>query len=71
MSPEDDPKMQGQLAEIGKAIDLKEYLASMGEGYEPLSIDDALKHIEKIESYKVELLAGVIVASRIGQFPED
>ncbi len=43
----------------------------MGKGYEPLSVDDALKHIAKIESYKVELLAGVIVASRIGQFPED
>jgi len=41
-----------------------------GPGYEPLEKDAALTHIEAIEMQKVQVMAGAIIAHKMGKIPQ-
>ena len=41
----------------------------MGDAYTPLTLAEALDRVEKIEMKKVDFMVGIIVASKMGQFP--
>ena len=66
MSPQKNPAKQAELTAIAKEVDIREHLAAKGERYEPLSLEDALARIEKVEMQKVQFMVVIIVASKIG-----
>ena len=39
-------------------------------GYKPLEKDIALTHIEAMEMQKIQILAGAIIAHKMGKIPE-
>ncbi len=54
---------------MAKEVDIGEHIAAKGEGYVPLTLEEAIDRIEKIEMKKVEFMVSIIIASKMGQFP--
>lgn len=52
------------------AIEAEERKALRGEGYEVLSEERALQLIDGIEQKKAQAMAGVIIATKMGQVPQ-
>ena len=60
----------GELMKAAAAeIEVSENMKQMASDYEPLSREVALQRLEEIELKKMEFMAGVIIASKMGQFP--
>ena len=51
---------------MAKEVDISEHIAAKGEGYVPLTQEEAIDRIEKIEMKKVEFMVSIIIASKMG-----
>ena len=64
-------EMQAKAKEITQRIEITERSALMGENYEPLTKEVALKRIKQIETKKSEFVAKLMIKAEIGKYPKE
>ena len=68
-SIKDQPERQEEMKKTASEIEVTERTKCMGDDYEPLDKETALERIKAVEEKKAEHMVGIIIASKMGQFP--